>query len=206
MYLELTLYLFLKTSWASLESISLLLTAIINLFSPSCFRGGPRTAATSKMEWFVIIVNGWRPLTIITKRSILDAAAVLDQPLCLILKINLFFKRRKIKRFSHFFQIVRSITFDETRHCKSFQVCSIKPLLKVLGKNRVIYLKECNFILITLARAFSWNFSEIGKPFRIALLQSTSEKLLLKFALDKSQKMVLKLKQKTYNHSQNIWD
>ena len=41
-------------------------------------RGGSRTAATSKMERFVIIVNGFQPLTIITKRSILDVAAVLD--------------------------------------------------------------------------------------------------------------------------------
>ena len=44
-------------------------------------RGGSRAAATSKMERFVIIVNGWKPLTIITKRSILDVAAVLDPPL-----------------------------------------------------------------------------------------------------------------------------
>ena len=45
------------------------------------YRGGSRTAATSKMELFVIIVNGFQPLTIITKRSILDVAAVLDPPL-----------------------------------------------------------------------------------------------------------------------------
>ena len=44
-------------------------------------RSGSRTAATSKMERFVIIVNGWKPLTIITKCSILDIAAVLDPPL-----------------------------------------------------------------------------------------------------------------------------
>ena len=44
-------------------------------------RGGSRTAATSKMERFVIIVNGWKPLAIITKRSILDVAAALDPPL-----------------------------------------------------------------------------------------------------------------------------
>ena len=41
-------------------------------------RGGSRTAATSKMQLFVIIVHGWKPLTIITKSSILDVAAVLD--------------------------------------------------------------------------------------------------------------------------------
>ena len=46
-----------------------------------CRRGGPRTAATSKMERFVITVNGFQLLTIITKCSILDVAAVLDPPL-----------------------------------------------------------------------------------------------------------------------------
>ena len=45
------------------------------------FSGGSRGAATSKMERFVIIVNGFQPLTIITKRSILDVAAPLDPPL-----------------------------------------------------------------------------------------------------------------------------
>ena len=44
-------------------------------------RGGSRTAATFTMELFVIIVNDWKPLTIITKCSILDVAAVLDPPL-----------------------------------------------------------------------------------------------------------------------------
>ena len=32
------------------------------------------------MECFVIIVNGWKPLTIITKPSVLDVAAALDPP------------------------------------------------------------------------------------------------------------------------------
>ena len=44
-------------------------------------RGGSRAAATSKMECFVIIVNGFQPLTIITKHSILDVAAALDPTL-----------------------------------------------------------------------------------------------------------------------------
>ena len=44
-------------------------------------RGGSRAAATSKMEHFVIIVNGPQPLTIITKHSILDVAAAPDLPL-----------------------------------------------------------------------------------------------------------------------------
>ena len=38
-------------------------------------------AATFKMERFVIIVNGWKLLTIITKCSILDVAAALGPPL-----------------------------------------------------------------------------------------------------------------------------
>ena len=44
-------------------------------------RRGSTTAATSKMEHFVIMVNGWKPLTIIIKSSILDVAAGLDPPL-----------------------------------------------------------------------------------------------------------------------------
>ena len=44
-------------------------------------RGGSRTAATSKVELFVIIGNGWKPLTIFTKSSTLDVTAVLDPPL-----------------------------------------------------------------------------------------------------------------------------
>ena len=44
-------------------------------------RGGSRAAATSTMERFVITVNSFQPLTIITKRSILYVAAALDPPL-----------------------------------------------------------------------------------------------------------------------------
>ena len=44
-------------------------------------RGVSRTAAISKMEGFVLMVNGFQPLTIITKCSILDVAAALDPPL-----------------------------------------------------------------------------------------------------------------------------
>ena len=45
------------------------------------FRGGSRTAESSKMERLVILVNSFQPLTIISKRSILDVPAVLDPPL-----------------------------------------------------------------------------------------------------------------------------
>ena len=44
-------------------------------------RGGSRATATSRMKHFVIIVNSFQPLTIITKRFILDIAAALDRPL-----------------------------------------------------------------------------------------------------------------------------
>ena len=44
-------------------------------------RSGSRATATSKMEGFVVIVNGFQPLTIITKHCILDVAAALDPPL-----------------------------------------------------------------------------------------------------------------------------
>ena len=39
------------------------------------------TAATSKIERYVIIVNAFQMLTIITQHFILDVAAILDPPL-----------------------------------------------------------------------------------------------------------------------------
>ena len=51
-------------------------------------RGGSRTATTSKMEHFVVIGNGWKPLIIIKKRSILDVAAFLDPPLITKVRYN----------------------------------------------------------------------------------------------------------------------
>ena len=44
-------------------------------------RGRSRAAAASKMERFVIIVNCWKPVNIITKHSILDVVPTLDPPL-----------------------------------------------------------------------------------------------------------------------------
>ena len=49
-------------------------------------RGESRTSATSKMEHFMII-KCWKPLTIITKSSILGVAAVLDPQLHFLLLI-----------------------------------------------------------------------------------------------------------------------
>ena len=62
-------------------------------------RGGrSRTAATSKIEIFVIIVNDFQPLTIITKCSILDVAAVLDPPLIHAFFIsNIFMSNVRLK-------------------------------------------------------------------------------------------------------------
>ena len=58
---------------------------LFSYYQCSVIKGGSRAAATSKMECFVIIVNGLQPLTIITKRSILDIAAVLDPRLYIVL-------------------------------------------------------------------------------------------------------------------------
>ena len=69
-------------------------------------KDGSRAAATSKMESFVIIVNGWKPLTIITKRSILDVAAALDPPL----KIHIPVQEQYVKE--------RTLQFEDYRLTK----------------------------------------------------------------------------------------
>ena len=60
-------------------------------------RGGSRAAATSKMERLVIIVNGFQPVTIIAKHSILDVATALD-PLLIVAskKTTLFWRNERV--------------------------------------------------------------------------------------------------------------
>ena len=70
------------------------------------FRGGSKTAATSKVELFMIIVNGFQPLTIITKSSTLDVTAVLDPPLVL--------KNKRLGKFS-LIQITYKFSFQLVR-------------------------------------------------------------------------------------------
>ena len=60
------------------------------LSSTNKIRGGSRAAATLTIEHFVIIVSGFQPLTIITKRSILDVVVALDPHLKMIILSELF--------------------------------------------------------------------------------------------------------------------
>ena len=71
-----------EKSVQSTKEILLLLKPVKDLSDYIAFaRGRSKTAATSKMERFVMTVYGWKPLTINTKYSILDGAGVLDPPL-----------------------------------------------------------------------------------------------------------------------------
>ena len=59
------------TVWS--KTIAIIYIGLVRLTT-----GGSRTAATSKVEPFVIIANGFKPLTLITNNSTLDVAAILD--------------------------------------------------------------------------------------------------------------------------------
>ena len=93
-------------------------------------RGGSRTAATSKMECFVIIVNGFQPLTIITKRSILDVAAVLDSPLfiekrpCYYVLINFFLTLNFGDTHRWMYKKSNSVVYVFVANCQFFQKTS----------------------------------------------------------------------------------
>ena len=75
------------------------------------FRGASRTAATSKIERFLKIVNGFQPLTIIIKPSILVVAAALDPPL-LFTQSNVKWKAKNSELYNihwKMFKIINSI-------------------------------------------------------------------------------------------------
>ena len=99
-------------------------------------RGGSRVAAASKMERFVIIVQGWKPLTIITKYSILNVAAALDPPLLsLVSCIDLFFCATSI--FVCFFSNLKQVQLiSEAKlnqvNIKATRVYSLMKLTNIL--------------------------------------------------------------------------
>ena len=116
-------------------------------YSLSIIRGGSRTAATSKMERFVIIVNGWKPLTIITKHSTLDVAAVLDPPLIIVTH----------SMSSAFYVLVlRNITFPNLLF---YQILLFRLYLRKYVNNLVIHpqkicLQNLKLIFLAILRTF----------------------------------------------------
>ena len=89
------------------------------------FGGESRTVVIFKMERFVIIANSFQPLTIITKRSILDVAAVLDHPPLLLF---------------HFIYYIMSIYYYFILLLTK-SIFSYKPFMK-------LRLKLYNFVLL----------------------------------------------------------
>ena len=92
---------------------------MVRVYVNTVARGGSRTAATSKMEHFAIIDNGFQPLTIIIKSSILDVGAVLDPPLvaavlilCVIAREGRFHSPDLLPKNSEYKnEILRLLTF-----------------------------------------------------------------------------------------------
>ena len=100
---------------------------------PLVIRGRSRAVATSTTERFVIIVNGWKLLTIIPKRSILDVAAALDLPL-VILDILL--------RNNSYLLGVRFLINNQVTTCPSWKLCK---KVRVLFPNRTWTQKNETF-------------------------------------------------------------
>ena len=75
-----------RHSWEQNNSTKTLLNLLYEFWTTYLWsiRGGSGAAATSKMERFVIIVNGFQPLTIIIKLSVFDVTAILDPPLSIV--------------------------------------------------------------------------------------------------------------------------
>ena len=96
-------------------SASLLITT-----TPNNIRGRSWTAATSKVELFVIIINNWKPLTIVTKSSTLDVAEVLDPPLNTVIFLK------------NIIRTLYMIRFPYTKGGKEYKRFVLKKLIIVL--------------------------------------------------------------------------
>ena len=76
------------------------------------------------MEHFVVIINGFQPLTTITKRSVLDVAAVLDPPLP-----TTYYER------DHFFMILGFAKLHVDN--KNLKICLLLEIFKENNQIRI---------------------------------------------------------------------
>ena len=122
---------------------------VINKKSP--LRGGPRTVTTSKVELFVIIVNGWKSVTIITISFTLDFAAVLDPPASTFtinilqnnhqLVLRMYGNRFKLSKY--LFVSVTSSAFISTLYQKQLLPRQMKlSLILTVGINLLLTLRH----------------------------------------------------------------
>ena len=110
-----------------------------------------RTTATSKMERFVIIVNSFQPLTIITKGSIRDVTAVLDPPL-ILLKTYLFFDS------AHFIENIRNNLLNREKFV--FPPCSFDKFENITEESLRVSLKNLFYgkcFIIYKKKIINWN-------------------------------------------------
>ena len=92
---------------------------------------GSWTATTSKMEHLVIIVNAWKPLTIITKSSILDVAAVLDPPLIIHFWVSIDMQWFSLTLFSPIFAFYNPLKTPKTQRVSGvFREYKIRTLTR----------------------------------------------------------------------------
>ena len=103
-------------------------------------KGRSRTAATSKMEHFVITVNCYKSLTIITKSSIVDVAAVLYPPLKWIktcYKDKEMSHHQNVKGYIYIYIYIYKIGDSILKHVQGYEISISKSL-----ENRKTYLKS----------------------------------------------------------------
>ena len=111
-------------------------------------RGGSKTAATSKMERFMIIVNGFQPLTVITKRSILDVAAVLDPPLLEIFIFRISSSASKLTQQEFIFNYGNTRTMREI--CSKLKIKTPEGRRRPSGVFIVNFEKVSHMVLVFL--------------------------------------------------------
>ena len=135
-------------------------------------RGGSGTAATSKMEHFVIIVGGWKPLTIITKHSILDVPTGLDPPLIMAEQwkvLNFVFSQ------DHVFFFLNNL-FTKNEKCYTFQQLRLE-------KSYVLGFAIKNSQISTFSKNVFQKRSKFGYYLRIPLFSFLKGRTLDLFVL-----------------------
>ena len=120
------------------------------------------------MECFVIIINDWKPLTIVTKHSILDVVAALDPPLDRLLtillhlrelsfctgrgsRLHIFYKKDVLELLALFvWKYVCSRLFKNFLTPLGNRLCTFKNVRNILGTITKCYVFWRPITLLTV--------------------------------------------------------
>ena len=120
----------------------------MRLVTVNVFRGVPELCHTSKMDYFVKIVNDWKLLNIFAKHYVLDISRVLNTSLS-----DAYRDPNQTSLIEIFLKIVNTLTMHKKASSQTF-VCVLNTPQEFLIQSQYCYYRETSETVSTPSEVF----------------------------------------------------